>query len=386
MVHNRYLQRGGEDVSTEVETELLRSAGHEVVMYEDTNERIARIGATRTAIRTVWSQESYRLVDDVLRGGGFDVMHVQNFFPLISPSVYWASKRRGVPVVQALRNFRLLCPAATLYRSGRVCEECVGKPLAWPAALHGCYRGSRAGSAVVATMTAANRLLGTWTNQVDLFVTPSQFSRRKFAEAGWDAGRIVVKANSVHPDPEPGPGGGGFAVYVGRLAPEKGIRTLLRAWTHDAVDIPLKICGDGPLRAEVVRAAAANPRVEWAGRLGLEEVYETMGSAALVVVPSEWFEPFGRVVIEAYAKGVPVVASRIGALEELIADGETGLLVEPGNARDLAEKVAAVVARVATSKNMRHAARDAYLEGYTGAQNVELLVDVYRRAAELSRR
>jgi glycosyltransferase involved in cell wall biosynthesis len=307
-------------------------------------------------------------------------MHCTNTFPLMSPSVYQAARAEGVPVVQSLRNYRLLCPGALFLRDGKVCEDCLGKAFAWPGVRHGCYRQSRAASAVVAGMTAVHRLIGTWHRGVDVYFTPSEFARQKHIEGGLPADRILVKPNFIDPDPGPGTGRGGFALFVGRLSPEKGVDTLLRAWERLGPKYPLKIVGDGPL-AESVRAhAATRGHLDWSGHLDHDAVLDLVGEAACLLVPSLWYETFGRTIIEAYARGTPVIASRLGAMSELVDDGRTGLLVEPGNPDALAEAVRTVTADPLRREGMRQASRREYQEKYTGERNHTLLTEIYTAA------
>jgi glycosyltransferase involved in cell wall biosynthesis len=266
MVHCRYQIRGGEDECFEAEQRLLRAAGVEVEVYEDDNRRIDELGGLRTALDTVWSQRSYAAIRERLRQKPCDLVHVHNFFPLISPAVYHAAQAEGCAVVQTLHNYRLSCPSGIFYRDGQVCEDCLGKPVAWPAVVHGCYRGSRAGSAAIATMLAGHRLLGTFARQVDLYVALNEFMRRKAIAGGLAPERVVIKPNFVDPDPGIGDGEGGFALFVARLNPEKGVPQLLAAWQRLGARIPLKIVGDGPLTPMVQEAAASTPASSiWAG-------------------------------------------------------------------------------------------------------------------------
>ena len=376
MVHNRYLQRGGEDVSTEQEVALLKDAGHDVTLYEEDNERIASLGPVRTSLRTVWSPETRTRIGALLATEPFDVVHVQNFFPLVSPSVYYAAARHSVPIVQALRNFRLLCPAATLEREGRVCELCPGRAVAWPAIRHSCYHDSLAGSATVAAMSSLHRFAGTW-RRVNAYVTPSQFAKSRFTAAGWDADRITVKPNFVHPDPGPGDGAAGYALFVGRLAREKGLGTLLEAWKRTDTTRSLRIVGDGPERAAVERLAATDARVELLGRLDLDATYRQMGAAALVIVPSGLYETFGRVVVEAFAMGTPVIVSQMGGLTELVDEEVTGRSFPAGDVAALAERIRWMLS-AADLTAMRAAARLVYEVKYTGEANLPLLEQIYR--------
>ena len=382
MVHNSYLQPGGEDLSTRAEKTLLQNHGHTVELYEQHNERIAQLGRVRTAVRMLWSSETHQAMHERLASGSFDVMHVQNFFPLISPSAHHAAFEAGIPVVQSLRNYRLVCPNALFFRDGHVCEDCLGKSVAWPAVLHACYRDSRAGSAVVTGMLALHRRLETWTKTVAVYIALTHFARRKFVEAGFPADRISVKPNFIDPDPGVGAGSGGYAVFVGRLSAEKGIHTLLRAWRMLGDLIPLKVVGDGPLGSMVAQAASENPQVQWLGRKPHDEILRLIGQASLLVVPSECYETFGRVAIEAFARGTPVLASDIGALAEVVDDGRTGLHFRPGDAEDLAAKVEWLLAHPARLTEMRAEARAEFQRHYTAARNYELLMRIYQEAIQ----
>jgi glycosyltransferase involved in cell wall biosynthesis len=288
-------------------------------------------------------------------------------------------------VIQTLHNYRLLCPSAIFFRDGHACENCLGKLIPWPGVLHRCYRDSRAATGAVAAMLVVHRLLRTWERTVDIFIALTEFARQKFIQGGLPADRVVVKPNFVYPDPGPGAHDGGYALFAGRLSPEKGVRTLLAAWERLGPGIPLKIAGDGPLAREVARACERHPQIEWLGAQPLERVYALMGAAALVIAPSEWYETFGRVVVEAYAKGTPVIASDLGALAELVEDGRTGLRFRPGNPEDLAAKVAWAWRHPRELAAMGREARREYELKYTAERNYELLMEIYRLAIERAR-
>ena len=245
-VHNRYQIRGGEDESRQSEENLLREMGHQVEVYEEHNDRISTMNPLRVASKTIWSQESHQITKRRLKEQHHDIIHVQNFFPLISPSVYYAAKEQGVPVVQTLRNYRLLCPNALFFRDGQVCEDCLGKFVPLPGVIHGCYRESRVASTAVASMITVHRTLRTWVDMVDIYIALTEFARQKFIEGGLPAEKIVVKPNFVNPDPGVGKGSGGYALFVGRLSVEKGLDTLLAAWEKLSQQMPLKIVGEEP--------------------------------------------------------------------------------------------------------------------------------------------
>ena len=380
MVHNRYLTRGGEDVSTDSQVELLRQHGHRVELFEVSNVRVAELGKVRTAARSMWSVESYRQIESLLDDGAFDVMHVQNFFPLLSPSVYYAAQRQGVPVVQSLRNFRLVCPEGMLHRDGAVCTDCVGKAFAWPSIKHQCYRGSRIGSATIAIMSAGHTVARTWQRKVFRYVTPSAYARQVFLDDGWEPDLIDVIPNFVHPDPGIGQGNGGFALFAGRLDPPKGVDTLVRAWRDGGINFPLKIVGDGSLRAEVEAAVSAEDSIEYLGLVDSSEASQLMGEASFVVVPTTGIETFGRVAAEALAKGTPPIVADHGGLSEIVINGETGLVFEPGNAEALAAAVKELIADQDRLAAMRIKARSRFSDQYEGARVVDQWVSLYRSA------
>jgi glycosyltransferase involved in cell wall biosynthesis len=386
MLHNAYQNRGGEDESFDTECRILRDAGHLVETIHLHNDTIGETGKLGVALQSIWSGPSYRLVDHTLSERSFDVMHVQNFFPLLSPSVYAAARKHKVPVVQTLRNYRLLCPNSFLFRDGHVCEECLGKTFKYPSVLHACYRESRSGSLAVAAMCGVHDLLGTWQKDVDLYISLTEFARKKYIQAGFAAEKIVTKSNCVYPDPGSGAGDGGFVLFVGRLSAEKGIGTLLSAWDRLRPECVLKIVGEGPASSDLRARSRHNPNIEWLGLKSSSEVQDLMGAASATVFPSEWYETFGRVAIESFAKGTPVIASRIGALAEVVSDMRTGLLFEVGNAEDLANKLKWCFDHPVELNGMRPLAREEYERKYTASANCKRLLECYELAAGPPRR
>ena len=387
LCHNYYRVRGGEDQSFEEEAWLLESRGNDVVRFTMHNDVINGSNRWTVAWHTLWNGKTHAAVRRVIRRFRPDVMHCTNTFPLISPSVYYAARAEGVPVVQALRNFRLLCLSCQCVRDGSRCDQCANRWFPWPSVLHRCYRGDRAASAAAAGMLALHRFLRTWTRMVDRYFTPTGFARRKYVEGGFPAEAIAVKPNFVHPDPGPGDGCGAYAMFAGRLSSEKGLDTLLAAWTRLDGLLPLKIVGDGPMAGKVRRAAEQHGAIQWLGRRSRHDVLTLARPAACLVFPSIGQETFGRVIIEAFAAGTPVVASRMGAMAELIDEGRTGLLFEPGDPDDLALKIRELMDHPARLARMREAARQEYEQEYTAQDNYRMLMEVYEEArAERSRR
>ena len=380
MLHNRYREPGGEDVSYAADAALLEARGHEVIRVEASNEELARMAGPHAFLRAVWSVEAARRVAGLIARHRPHVMHVQNFFAMFSPSVHAAAARRGVPVVQTLRNYRLLCPQARFLRDGRICELCMGRRLAWPAVRYACCGGSRGHSAAVTTMLAVHRMRGTWRRDVARFIALTDFSREKFIEGGFPAERIRVRPNFVDPDPGAGPAERRGIVFVGMLHPWKGAHVLLEAWRAAATDEPLTLIGDGPEEARLRAMAADLPGVRFAGRLERPAVTAALQRARALVFPSIWYETFGRAIVEAFACGTPVIASRLGAAGDLVRDGETGLHFEAGEAEALAAVLRRALADPTALQRMGANARAEYERTYNPDAAYARLMEIYREA------
>jgi glycosyltransferase involved in cell wall biosynthesis len=383
LVHAFYRQPGGEDEVFRSEAALLERHGHTVIRHTARNEDLPEGHRLRLALDTTWNRVRHREFRALLCREKPDIVHCHNLFPALSPAIYHAAWKERTPVVQTVHNYRLFCPNGLLYRGARPCEECLGKRLAWPGVLHGCYRGSRPASAAVAAMLATHRLLGTWADKVHTYIALSEFARDKLVRGGLPAERIRVKPNFVDPDPGPGNGRGGFALFVGRLSAEKGIDTLLDAWSRPAALPPLKVAGDGPLADRVAHAAqSSGGAVGRLGRRNREEVLALMKSAAFLVAPSLAYEAFPLTVLEAFATGLPVVASGHGALAEIVTEGQTGMVFRPGDGAGLADRAAWLAARPAERARMGLAARAAFTGRYGAEQNLAALMEIYASAAK----
>jgi glycosyltransferase involved in cell wall biosynthesis len=384
VAHNFYQQAGGEDQVFADETALLEARGHAVERFIVRNDAVDQMTATATgklrlAVKTVWNRDSAAALADRVRAFGADVVHLHNTFPLISPAAYYAARQSGAAVVQTIHNYRMLCPAATFYRDGAPCESCLGK-LPIPAVVHACYRGSRATTAVAATTLAIHRLLGTYDRAIDAYIALSDFSRRKFIEAGFPADRLHLKSNFLAPDPLPGSGEGNFALFVGRLTAEKGVGSLCSAWRDLGSTIPLRICGDGPLAEEVRTAAAENPAITWLGRQPLEQVLRLMGEARFLVFSSTWYEGQPRTIIESFARGTPVLGSDLGSMTEMIDPGRTGDRFTAGDPASLAAAVRRLLADENLLSQMRVGARREFESRFTADANYSRLIEIYETA------
>jgi glycosyltransferase involved in cell wall biosynthesis len=372
VAHNAYQQRGGEDAVVEAEIGLLRSFGHEVVEYYRDNAWIDGARRLEVLAHTLWSRSTEREIAQLIQIHTPNVIHVHNTFPLISPSIYWIAAQMGVPIVQSLHNFRLLCAQATFLRNDKPCEDCLGK-LPWRGVTRKCYRGSAAQSAALVSMLALHRSIGSFRDKVARYITLSEFSKQKFAEGGLPKEKLSVKPNFVAaPPPSLGQRSGGL--FVGRLSPEKGLGVLIQALERSSA--ACTVIGSGPQRA----LAETHPSIRLLGWLDSEGVRECMSKAAYLVLPSIAYEQFPRVLAEAFASGLPIVASRLGSLVELIEDGRTGLLFEPGSAEDLATKIKFAEDNPQRMRNMGQNARAEYEQKYTPERNYQQLMAIYAAA------
>jgi glycosyltransferase involved in cell wall biosynthesis len=420
VVHNRYRVRGGEDGVFETECRLLEEAGHKVVRYEKDNRDIPdRGGRLGLALRTIWNPRTYCEIRAIIRAERPDVVHCHNTFPLISPSIYWAAARAGVPVVQTLHNYRLACLNGYLFRDGHVCEDCLGRA-PWRGVCRRCYRDSRAQSAVAAATLLVHRLLGTYRRKVARYIALTGFARDKFIAMCLPAGKISVKPNAFAVDggkraglpatvassdpqsdnpetrnPET-PAPPLRVVYLGRLSPEKGVDVLLRAWalicreadgraSCEAAAPPprpsLEVIGsgpeEGPLRS-LADSLGISSSVSFLGALPRDEALAVLSSASLLVLPSLCYETFGLTILEAASQGVPAVATNIGGQSALVQDGVTGRLVPPSDPAALAASLHDLFADPAALRRMGDAARAAFeASDCRPDRNLARLLEIY---------
>lgn len=370
VVHNAYQHRGGEDSVVEAEVALLRARGLSVEFYLRSNFDANRMSGLALAKDTVWAKrtttELKQLIDDFRPS----VIHAHNLFPLISPSLYWVASKANIPVVQTLHNFRLMCLNALFMRDGKTCEDCLGKsPLLGVA--RACYRDSHSASAVVGAMLMVHRAAGTFQSRVARYIALNEFSRAKFIDAGLPPERLVIKPNFVDmPPPESMERDG--LLYVGRLSSEKGIEVLSDALRRTP-SLSIQILGDGPLRSTLANI----PGAIRLGTLDADAVRHKLIRSTAMVLPSICYENFPRTIVEAFACGTPVIASRIGGLPSIVEDGETGLLVKPGDPDDLRQKMTWALENPQQMARMGQRARQKYESEFTGDVNFAKLMEIY---------
>lgn len=389
LVHNSYQQSGGEDVAFDQERQLLTRTGHTVLSYRRSNWEVnAYQGLGRFALvqKTVWATDTRRHIIGILESEKPDLIHAHNTFVMVSPSIFSACHEAGIPVVMTLHNYRLCCPAAIFFRDGHICEECVDRSL-WQGIRHACYRDSRAATATVALMLAVHRQRQTWVRDVDYYIALTEFARSRFVRAGLPPEKVMVKPNFAYPDPGMREDTAGeYALFAGRLSPEKRVNTLLAAWSRLCRQIPLVIIGGGPQQSELEREKDRSglKSVTFLGQLPRDRVLAAMRRARFLIFPSEWYENFPVTIAESFACGLPVICSRLGAMNEIVEDGRTGLTFAPGDPEDLAEKVEAAWSDPRRMQLMGKEARQEYESKYTAEKNYPVLMEIYQRALERS--
>lgn len=381
IVHNRYLQAGGEDVAVAAEAALLERYGHEVHLHESSNAELQQMSAPRAAMVTFWNSNARAQVATHAQQINADVVHFHNTFPLLSPATYYAAAENAA-VVQTLHNYRLVCPAATLMRDGRPCEDCVGTS-GWRGVLHGCYRDSRAATFATAAMTSAHKLIGTWARKVDAYIALTPFTRSVFVRGGLPAEKVFVKPNffdsAEFGDAAPNEREDYF-LFVGRLEEGKGIRVLLEAW-RALDDAPrLKIIGSGPLDAEVRAFAASHSAVEMLGQVSRPRVIEELRRARALIAPMLWFENFPLTVCEAMACECPIIAADTANLREILNDGNAGVMFRSGDAAALAQAVLLTHMDATLRARIAAAGKQEYESTYTADANYRALRDIYGAA------
>lgn len=391
LTHNRYgsAAPSGENQAFDLERQLLERHGHEVRTFVRESDAIRRrgvLGLAQAAVATPWNPLAAHAIRRAVEEFRPDVVHVHNTFPLISPAIFSALRKRAARVL-TLHNYRLFCAAGIPLRNGKTCTECLDRRSALPAVRHGCYRGSRLATLPLAASVALHRFIGTWTRDVDAFIALTEFQRDAMVAAGLSPDRVWVKPNFYpgHPYAMPWSKRGDYAVFAGRLTEEKGVVSLVQAWSAWGAAAPeLRIVGDGPLRSrlELLEKQDGAGRVKFLGQLPSPDAEAQIAAARLLVIPSICLEGFPMVLREAFAFGTPPAVSNLGALPRLVTDGHNGLVFSANDPQSLLRIVRDSWGRL---ENMSGKAREAYQEKYAEPANHQLLLRIYRAAIEVQK-
>jgi glycosyltransferase involved in cell wall biosynthesis len=390
-VHNKYRPGwGGEETVVALEADLLRSHGHEVEQVFACTKELDGASAFRlftAGLGTVWSLRGYSTIKKAIARFSPDVIHVHNTFPLLSPSVFWAANRAGVPVVQTLHNYRLTCAGSLLLREDRPCEECVGQ-FPWPGLRHRCNGSSLPRTAAVTAMNVIHDWLGTYRAKVNAYILLTAFSKGIMARAGLPEERMHVKPNFSPATVRLTSPRICRVVFVGSIARFKGAHLLLEAWSRIAPAAhQLHMIGDGPDRAELEQSYAARSNIVWHGNVPRERVLDLIAASRWLVLPSLAYENFPMSVLEALSTGTPVIVPNRGAFASMVSDGVEGLHFSAGDATSLATALqSALNSNEAAWINWSANARARHLSEYMDCSNYAQLMSIYEQAAETLQR
>lgn len=390
-IHNfhRSGSASGDDQVFKSETGMLEEHGHEVVRYTVSNDEFDKAGAVGKLAATfgmLWSFRNYRAVRALIGKHRPDVVHVHTFFPLLSPSVLYAAKRMGVPVVATLHDTRFVCPVATSLRDGKICNEC-GDGHYLRMARHACFKGSRLQSLLVAGIFKYHRVRRSFYRQIDRYICLNENQMDLLRGIGFDASRMVKKYNFV-PDAQANMAAERvaglperYAVFYGRIGAEKGIRVLQRIWNR-IDDIPLVVMGGGPLEDEFRAWADKRSNVYFLGYTPHEQCMAIAKAGEFVVFPSIWYEGCSMVEIESESLGLPLVATDLGFSAEAVRDGYNGVKVPLGDLDGWVEAIRRLWEQPELCRQMGANARRDYEDKYTPENNYQQLIGIYQDAVK----
>jgi glycosyltransferase involved in cell wall biosynthesis len=376
IVHNKYKIPGGEDIQTQEELALLNQYGMDVHTFTVSNDSIDAINTINLALNTIWSEKYYKILLKKIKTEKFDIIHIHNFFPLLSPSIFYAAKKAGAKVVMTAHNYRLVCPNALMFIENKICNACLGKTIPYPALFKKCYRDNFMATAATIAMLGFHNIVHTWRNKIDGIICISEFVKGQLMLGGFDEKQLHVKYNFVSSNIPPNFEPEDYYIFVGRISDQKGIELLLK--TFQLLQKKLVIIGDGPLNSMVLEFTARNKNIEYLGKLSLEETYKKIAKAKALISPSQSNEPFGRTIIEAFAHGTPVLGSALGGITELIKEGSNGFLFDPYKEGDLQNAIYKFEA-VTDIKTIRTESFNSYKAKFTTDLNYKEIMGIYTK-------
>ncbi len=334
VAHNYYQIPGGEDTVVKNEKQLLESHGDTVIEYFRSNAEMKNFKKWQKLLlpfTTVFNFQTFREVRKLIREHSVEVVHVHNTLNLISPAIYYAALAEHVPVVQTVHNFRLICPGATFYRNGHICEDCLKYGLSC-SVKHSCYRNSKLQTFACAVTIAIHRILGIY-KKIN-YICLTEFTKEKIRSVV-DSKKVYVKPNFVY-DQKGENQADDYYIFVGRVEEIKGVDVLVDAF-QSMPDKKLKIIGHGNLDEHIAERLEKENiyNVELLGFKPHEEVNELLKHAKALIMCSQWYETFGMVIAEAYSNGVPAIVGRIGNIKDLVVESVTGELFTYNDPQDM---------------------------------------------------
>jgi len=377
LIHNKYQYKGGEDTVFESEFNMLKNRAEQVEkLVFNNNEINSIVSKIKVGIYSFYNNESAKVLSKKIEEFKPDIIHVHNFFPIASPSIFYVANIKKVPIVMTLHNYRLVCPNAMLFRDNKVCEDCINKSFAFDGVFHGCYRDSKIQTLFLASMIWFHKRNKTWLNRVDRYIALTDFAKNKFLNSSLklDKSKIVVKPNFVidngfELDKEE------YCLFVGRLSQEKGIEVMLNAFKNSSKKI--QIIGTGPLVDMVKEYSTKYENIEYLGFKSIDFIIQKLKKAKALIFTSILYETFGMTIIEAFSTATPVVCSDIGGPAEIVEDGKTGLKYQVGNSKELQKKVEQLYTDESLHIKLCRGAREEFEKKYTEKINYLYLKKIY---------
>jgi len=377
LIHNTYQHKGGEDSVLKNEYQLLKENNSvEKLLFNNDNIK-SSFDKLKIGFNSIYNDSSAKIVEKKIKEFSPDIIHVHNFFPIASPSIFYVANRLNIPIVMTIHNYRLICPNALLFKNNEICEKCINKSFAIDGVLNGCYRESRVQTFALALMSYIHKKRKTWNTKIDKYIALTNFAKNKILNSSLnlDDNKIVIKPNFVEDngfdyDKEE------YFLFVGRLSIEKGIKLLLKSFEENHKK--LIIIGSGPLEAVVKESSQKNSNIKYVGYQNKEFIINKLKKAKALIFTSIWYEGMPMTILEAFSVGTPIIAPNIGGPNEIVKNHINGLIYESNNLNSLSSKIEILASENKLHKQLCVGARKSYEEGYTVAKNYKLLMDIYK--------
>lgn len=381
LVHNEYSIFTGEEAAVHRIYSILKQHGHDVITFTRSTAKIAdmRFGKIRAFLNGIYSFSSKRAIRKLLSEQSFDVVHINNLFPFISPSILSECRKAGIPIFMTVHNYRLFCPTGLYMTNGQICQKC-NNGEHW-CVLRNCM-GNLPKSMGYALRNFVARKAGLYSKNVTVYAALTEFQRQHLIARGLPPDRVVALSNSASIDVESAKVvKGDYIGFAGRISPEKGISTIVDVASR-CDDILFKIAGNCS-RMQQLRGHTS-PNLLFCGHLNKSQLHEFYTNSRIIILPSICYEGFPNTMIEAMFYAKPVICSRIGGLPEIVDDGVTGLLFEPGDADELSQKIRCLWDNPGLCSKMGQAGRQKALREYSPGKYYQRLMAAYKKTIEIA--
>lgn len=382
LLHNNYQQKGGEDSVLENEYQLLKQENSvEKLLFNNDNIK-SSFDKLKIGVSSLYNYKSSKLLEQKIDEFKPDIIHVHNFFPIASPSIFYVAQQLNIPIVMTLHNYRLICPNALLFKDNEICEKCINKTFPIDGVVNGCYRDSKVQTLSLALMSFFHKKVKTWNNKVDKYITLTNFAKEKILHSSLNLNskQIVVKPNFVEDygysyEKED------YFIFIGRLSIEKGINLLLDTFKKN--NKKLLIIGGGSLEKEVLTASDSHENITYLGFQGKEFIIEKLTKAKALIFSSIWYEGMPMTILESFSTGTPVLVPNIGGPNEMIENNVNGLIYDANNVNSLIQSINTLLDKNDEDyKEMCINARESYLEAYSPSKNYEYLMNIYKEVID----